>query len=269
MINRAAAVFAITLAGATLTGCMTVKDKRAGYAGNVPDFSNNDIKTFVQEREDSLFQFAQLGGLSTLPVPGGDWRPVVDGGMHYTDVRCARFMDALFWLNRARETSSQQIQYLSAATSAVLSIAQATKELLGIAPLGFGLANQTVNNLGQGLLYHLDPGTVAGLVGRQQGTYRDAIKNVAYDNKAAALTAIQQYAALCLPVSIEGEVNRAIANSEFQPVNYLQVTPPAKAPAPTGAAPPPTEPAPPPPPPPPPSPAGEKNVIPVIEQRPN
>ena len=262
-MNRAATAIAIILAGTTLTGCMTVKDKRAGYSGNVPDFSTTDVETFVNDREALLYEFAKVGGLSQLPPHGGNWRPVVDGGMHYTDVRCARYMDALFWLNRARETTSNQIQYLSAATSAALAIAEATKELLGIAPLGFGLADQTVNNIGQGLLYHLDPGTVSGLVARQQGTYRDAIKSVAYDNKAAALTAIQQYAALCLPVSIEGEVNRAIANSEFQKKDYRQKPPPESKQGDSSPTPPPPSPPPPPPPP------TEKNYFPVIEQRPN
>jgi hypothetical protein len=209
---------------------MTIKSKRDGYVGNRPDFSKQEVATFVTDREILLTDFAKLGGLDGQPEHGGNWRPVVDGGMHYVDVRCARFMDALFWLNRARETTSHQIQYIGAATSAILSITQATKELLGIAPLGFGLADQTVNNIGQGLLYHLDPGTVAGLVARQQGTYRDAIKDAEYDNQAAALTVIQQYAALCLPVNIEGEVNRAIARSEFKRVDYRQVTPPVEEP---------------------------------------
>ena len=246
---------------------MTVNSKKAGYAGNVPDFARKDVASYVADRNAILLEFALLGGLTAIPENEGEWRPVVDGGMQYVDVRCARFMDSLFWLNRARETASNQIQYASAAVSAALAIANATKNLLGIAPLGFGFADQTVNNLGQGLLYNLDPGVVAGLVARQQGTYRDAIKNSDYTNRAAALAAIQQYASLCLPVSIEGEVGRAIANSEFKRVDYRTPPqrddpppePPATATQPDGQAPPP--------PPPPPPPSGEQNVVPVLEQR--
>lgn len=260
--NRAATAVALLLAGVSLTGCMTVNSKKAGYAGNVPDFARKDVASYVADRNAILLEFALLGGLTAIPENEGEWRPVVDGGMQYVDVRCARFMDSLFWLNRARETASNQIQYASAAVSAALAIANATKNLLGIAPLGFGFADQTVNNLGQGLLYNLDPGVVAGLVARQQGTYRDAIKNSDYTNRAAALAAIQQYASLCLPVSIEGEVGRAIANSEFKRVDYRTPPqrddpppePPATATQPDGQAPPPP-------------PSGEQNVVPVLEQR--
>lgn len=246
---------------------MTFQSKQVGYAGNVPDFATKDVASFVKDRNSLLQDFASLGGLERLPDNGRDWRPVVDGGMQYADVRCSRFMDALFWLNRARDTASHQIQYVSAAVSAALAIANAAKDLLGIAPLGFALADQSVNNIGQGLLYNLDPGVVAGLVARQQGAYRDAIKDISFTNKAVALSAIQQYAALCLPVSIEGEVGRAIANSEFKRVDY-RTAPPAKE---TPPEPPATAgrpdgevtvpPAPPPPPP------GEQNVVPVLEQR--
>jgi hypothetical protein len=216
-IQRRVAVVAAIGCVAFLSGCATLDGKKAAYLGNQPNLSAPDVGAFVKERQDVLAHLQSLAPIEQLSGGGENWKPVVEAGMLYVDVRCARFMDALFWINRFRDTTSHQIQYVSAATSAVLALTQATKELLGIAPLGFGLMDQTVNNVGQGLLYNLDPGTVSGLVARQQATYRGAIKDVTYTNRAAAMTAIQQYAALCLPVSIEGEVNRAIANSEFKP----------------------------------------------------
>ena len=199
---------------------MTVKSKQVGYSGNLPDYDVKNVESFRQNQDSVALAFARLGGLKELPANGGDWRPVVDGGMLYVDTRCERFMDALFWLNRARETTSNQIQYAGAATSAILAIANVTKELIGIAPLGFGFADQTVNNIGQGLLYHLDPGDVAQLVTRKQGTYRDLIKDVKYTQRSPAMNAVAQYAANCLPVRIEGDVNQAVAKSEFVRVDY-------------------------------------------------
>ena len=225
--NRSATGVAILLAGVFLTGCTTVKSKGRGYAGNVPDFAVANVAQFRQAQDVVVGEFARLGGLSQIPPHGGDWRPVVDGGMLYADVRCERFLDALFWLNRVRETTSNQIQYAGAAASAVLALTNAAKDLIGIAPLGFGFADQTVNNIGQGLLYHLDPGDVAQLVARKQGTYRDLIKDVKYTQRPAAMNAVAQYAANCLPVRIEGDVNQAIAKSEFVRVDHRQKPEPA------------------------------------------
>jgi hypothetical protein len=210
----------MVLAGVFLTGCTTVKSKRLGYSGNVPDFATTNVTQFRQDQDYLVSEFARLGGLPGPPVNGMDWRPVVDGGMLYVDTRCERFMDALFWLNRVRETTSNQIQYAGAAASAILALTNAAKDLIGIAPLGIGLADQTVNNVSQGLLYHLDPGDVAQLVARKQGTYRDLIKDVKYTSRPAAMNAVAQYAANCLPVRIEGDVNQAIATSKFERVDH-------------------------------------------------
>ena len=208
------------LAGVFLTGCTTVKSKRLGYSGNVPDFATTNVTKFRQDQDYLVLEFARLGGLSEPPANGSDWRPVVDGGMLYVDTRCERFMDALFWLNRVRETTSNQIQYAGAAASAILALTNAAKDLIGIAPLGFGLADQTVNNISQGLLYHLDPGDVSALVARKQATFSDLIENVKYTSRPAAMNAVAQYAANCLPVRIEGDVNQAIATSKFERVDH-------------------------------------------------
>lgn len=218
--NRVATVVVLLIAGLSLSGCVTAKSKRLGYTGNVPDIDQKNLATFVEDQDAIALAFARLGGLSALPADGKDWRPVVDGGMLYVDARCERFMDALFWLNRARETSSHQIQYAGSAASAILAIANATKALIGIAPLGFGFADQTVNNIGQGLLYNLDPGDVAQMVARKQGTYRNLIKDTKFTQRSPAMNAIAQYAANCLPVRIEGDVNQAIAKSEFTRVDH-------------------------------------------------
>lgn len=241
------------MAAMSMSGCATIQTKTGYYKGNTPDLQPADLARFAAQQDAIVLTLEKMAGTPGLQN-GGDWRPVVDSGMHYVDVRCSRFMDALFWFNRVRDTSSNQIQYTGAATSALLALVGAAKDLIGIAPLGFGLLDQTVNNIGQGLLYNLDPGIVSGLVARQQTAYRQAIKDTRYTNRGAALQAIQQYAVLCLPVSIEGEVNRAITNSEFKATNYRLPVPGSQAPG-TPETPSTTT-----------TPPSNTNVVPVIEQ---
>jgi hypothetical protein len=222
------------------SACATLEEsartKAKYYLANKPDFDQADYTDFAT-RDAALVEALEQGaGVKNLQ-DGQDWNPIVHEGMRYVDRRCDRFMDALFWLNRVRETSSNEIRYVGAGASALLALVKASRELLGIAPIGFGFLDQTLNNVGQGLLYNLDPATVRDLVAREQKEFKKAIEATNYTKRQAALETVEQYAALCLPVNIETEVNRAIANSEFQAVNYRVPVPggpgtPAKAPPP-------------------------------------
>lgn len=144
---------------------------------------------------------------------------VVAAGIHYVDVRCDRYMDALFHFNRIRETASREVQFAGAASAAALTILKASTELIGLAPLGIGFIDQTINNVGRGLLYDLPPHIVRQLVERQQDAYLKAVSKE-YTSRPHAMQTIQGYASLCLPATIETEVNRAIAAAEYKPIAW-------------------------------------------------
>jgi|GEM_PF-5246786 len=223
-------------AGASLGGCATMQRQTAAYLGNTPDLNPVNVTEFRADQDAILGQFVLLAGTPGLE-DGGDWTPVVDAGMHYVDVRCSRFMDALFWFNRVRDVTSRQIQHSGAAANAAMTLLSAGRDLLGLAPLAFALADQTVNNIGQGLLYNLNPGTVLGLVERRQAAYRAGLSGVRFTSRGAALQAIQSYAQICLPAGIETEVGRAIEMSEFRAADRPPSPPaPEAAPAPTPPA---------------------------------
>ena len=144
---------------------------------------------------------------------------VVAAGIHYVDVRCDRYMDALFHFNRIRETASREVQFAGAASAAALTILKASTELIGLAPLGIGFLDQTINNVGRGLLYDLPPHIVRQLVERQQDAYVKAVAKE-YTSRPHAMQTIQGYASLCLPATIGTEVNRAIAAAEYKPIAW-------------------------------------------------
>ena len=251
-------------------GCATIErgihNRQGYYTDNTPDLSAQDVSRFAADQSAILDRFVILSGvpaerrayddevaLAAAPAPGdghvlvplpatylapadGDWRPAIDAGMHYVDVRCQRYVDALFALNRIREGASRELRDTGAASAAALTILHASMELIGLAPLAFGLLDQTVNNVGRGLLYDLPPTVIQTIVREQQTAYVNGMANQTYRSRAVALRTIQGYAALCLPTSIETEVNRAIADQRFHPVDYS--TPAPKPPAAPAAAPP-------------------------------
>lgn len=205
---------ALLLASVALGGCATMdrgRDKLAAYGDNVPALDSRKVDAFVTGQNEVYDRLVMLA-----PVDAGDYRPIVDGGMMYVDLRCARYMDALFWFNRAREGTNRQLGYLGSASAAILEIVGASRELMSLTPLGIKFASETVDNVGKGLLYDLSPAAIRSIVDEQQIAFKKAIEGNRYRSKTAALQVIQAYVMLCLPASIEGQVEKAVTEAKFQ-----------------------------------------------------
>lgn len=225
MVRILALAFSLLLAA-----CASVGAHVNAYKANVPDLSDEDVAAFVAARENVVAKLKLLSGTDPKQ-DGDDWRPVVDAGILYADVRCDRYMNALFWFNRARESSSREIGFAGSAASAAMALLNAGKDLIGLAPLGFTFLDQTVNNIGKGLLYDLSPSIVRSLVEKQQTAYLQGLNGTAFTTKTGAMNAIQAYTAICLPPSIEMEVSRAVEASEYRPIDYFGKNAPPRAPA--------------------------------------
>jgi hypothetical protein len=189
----------------------------------VPEAARPAEEPATESLEASPTFIASSFATGTIAGRHPAYSEVVAAGIHYADVRCERYMDALVHFNRIRETSSRQVNFAGAASAAALTILKASTELIGLAPLGFGLVDQTINNIGRGLLYDLPPHVVKQLVERQQDAYLKAVAKE-YTSRPHAMQAIQGYATLCLPSTIENEVNRAIAAAEYKPVAWENPT---------------------------------------------
>jgi hypothetical protein len=183
----------------------------------------NQVKSTTDGNTVEEVAVPEAAGVNSRPA----YSEVVAAGINYVDVRCDRFMDALFWFNRIRETGSRQVQFVSAASAAALTILKASEELIGLAPLGITLVDQTINNIGRGLLYDLPPHTVRSLVEKQQRAYLGAVAKE-YTSRPHAMQTIQGYASLCLPATIEAEVSRAVEASEFKAIAWQDPKAPAQ-----------------------------------------
>jgi hypothetical protein len=213
--------FALMLAAALMvSACATVREQVGAYKSNVPDLGAADVAAFAAARENIVGQLKILSGTDPRQ-DGDDWRPVVEAGILYADVRCDRYMNALFWFSRARESSSRQIGFGGSAASAAIALLNAGKDLIGLVPLGFTFLDQSIDNIGKGLLFDLNPSIVRSLVEKQQTAYLTGLNGTRFRTKTGAMNAIQAYVALCLPPSIETEVSRSVEASEYRPVDYF------------------------------------------------
>lgn len=149
--------------------------------------------------------------MAGAPVPGTpvSWDQVVRAGIDYADVRCERYLHALFRLHRDRKTAVAQTSLLGSATAGVQAALGEAAKQVAITALLFGLAGSTIDNLASNLLYELEPSSVHTLVKAQQAAYFASLGS-GYPDRASAMKAIRGYAVLCVPVSIEAEVNLAV-----------------------------------------------------------
>jgi hypothetical protein len=201
-----------------LTGCSTVRSVHdrnlKAYGDNRAGFVTESVNLYATNSNTILEKFAEIARSNAM-VDGDDWLPVIHAGFAYIDMRCSKYMGALVDFNRLKEGSSRQIQYMGAASSAALALTKASTELVGLTPLGFALVDQTINNIGKGILFELPPSTVQAIVRSKFKAYRAAM-SPSYTSRAIALQVIQDYAAICLAPSIEADVTTAVANQKFE-----------------------------------------------------
>lgn len=199
----------------SLGGCATVtevnKRNMEWYKDNTSVIPNKDVDQFLGD-QNALIKTISTDENIPIPPPSNNWRPFVDAGTSYVDDRCTKYMEALFYFNRVRGIASREITSAGVVTAAILQATKAANALATIAAAGFNFANGTVDNLGTGLLYGIDPGTIRNLVTGEQTKFKKTIPAVVSD-RYAAMDWVRKYAEVCLPINISQVVNDKLAES--------------------------------------------------------
>jgi hypothetical protein len=224
--SQAAAWLLVALS--VLPGCAAYDRSSLAASGPGSDLPAADATTF-REAQDALI--IQLVKAAKPPATAGlvnqlgeedlkftvtndvSWDMVIRAGMDYADVRCESYLHALYRLDRDRKTAVTQTGLLGGATAGVqAALGKAAKEVAIVAIL-FGLTSSTIDNVASNLLYELEPSSVRTLVKAQQAQYRASL-GTGYRDRPAAMTALRGYALLCVPASIESEVNLAVRRTQ-------------------------------------------------------
>lgn len=144
------------------------------------------------------------------PVVSRNWAMVVQAGMNDIDRRCDGY---LTWLDNRRRSIGpihQQILDSEAATLAIIA-ATAVDPTKAIAVVGaaFGLAAHTFTNFNSRFLFEVEKSTVQSVVLTRQQKYRETLP-ATIDNRPAATYALRQYLRLCMPMTIETQINTTV-----------------------------------------------------------
>ena len=145
-----------------------------------------------------------LGAVST------DWNLIVQAGMNDIDLRCDEY---LTWLDNRRRSQAPVIKQLgdmSSAAQAIMTIAGTGASAIGIVGVAFGIATNTFTNVNSRLLYDVNNSTVQSIVLSNDNRFRQELLGVTINNRPAAIYALRSYLRLCMPYTIETQINNAV-----------------------------------------------------------
>ena len=155
-----------------------------------------------EERGDILF--------CREPAVTKNWQIFVQAGLNDLDRRCDGY---LTWLDNRRRSVGpihQQILDTEATTLLILG-ATAADPTKAIAVVGaaFGLAAHSFTNFNSRFLFEVEKSTVQSVVLTRQQEYRETLPQI-IDNRPAAIYALRQYLRLCMPMTIETQINTTV-----------------------------------------------------------
>jgi hypothetical protein len=144
------------------------------------------------------------------PAQTRNWGIFVQAGMNDIDRRCDGY---LTWLDNRRRSVGpihQQILDTEAATLAIIAAtAVDPTKAIAVVASAFGLAAHSFTNFNSRFLFEVEKSTVQSVVLTRQQKYRETLP-VIIDNRPAAIYALRQYLRLCMPMTIETQINTTV-----------------------------------------------------------
>ena len=222
---------AMTLVAA---GCVPSYPQGVGTKLNPGDLA---VQTGLQNAY--VGEICQQAGLTPVAVNGvtscgsspydeGAWRLFVQAGMNDIDQRCDAY---LAWLDEAQRSREPVLDELSQASTTVQTIMRSSgvgANPITIVGAAFGLASGTFTNVYSRLIITMPHSTVQAVVLSRQKAYRDQLNGnptgrpIAIVTRPAALYALRSYLRLCMPMTIETEINNTIATFERNGADGLE-----------------------------------------------
>lgn len=194
-------------------------DERYTREGVGTDLYTAELPDAVRLQEIYVGYICQQAGLSYDQVDGGlicreppvtpNWQVFVQAGMNDIDRRCDGY---LTWLDNRRRWEgpiSQQIVDTQAASLAIMTATAVDPVAIAVVAAAFGLASHSFTNFNSRLLFEVDKSTVQSVVLTRQQDFRKGLPTL-IDNRPAAIYALRQYLRLCMPLTIETQINTTV-----------------------------------------------------------
>lgn len=217
-----------------LSGCQTQDDLYLRQGPGIDLFSSS-LPEATRLQDAYVTYICDQAGLGpSVPGPLGcdasafgpaQWTIFVQSGMNDIDQRCDSYLAWLDDRKRWATPALQQISDIRTATEAIMVATGASGPYpIGIVGAAFGLATRTFTNINSRLVLELNHSTVQSIVLNRQKQYRikllgdlgqrPPIPPILIESRPAAVHALRSYLRLCMPFTIETEVNTTITDIE-------------------------------------------------------
>lgn len=224
-MSRFLRVFVALMAAAVvLAGCGRLEENRRFMRGIGTNLYTNDLAEETRLLEIYFgYICAQAGIISGYDQDGlpqcnysafarssSAWNAFVTQGLNDIDRRCDAYLAWLDNKRRSREPKIKQISDIGTATQAIMSFTGSNPTALDVVGVAFGLIVDSVANYHSRLLLEIEGSSVQAVVFRERTRLRSEINAINFTNKPEAYHAIRSYLNVCLPHTIETEINNTI-----------------------------------------------------------
>lgn len=225
------------LAALLLASCTTVSDLLPATRYGPPP---TPLALSVEEaaaRETSAVHALILASGRSRPDIGDrrGWYFVILTGFNIVDDACTTYIDDLWIIERRKIRNSTIITAAGNATTAIVgTIPHPSALAVAVLAQAFGLAGILNNTIADAYLHAHSAATVKKLVRKTMGAYRDDLANNYLSNPAYVVGPepgvyhhMREYLSLCLPPTIQGQIEDLVAQSKAGPETAAKSVAPA------------------------------------------
>jgi len=231
---------AVACAGLCLViaGCDPVTDRQYFTKGVGSELYAADVATQTDLQNlyvDHICQQAGLpaGACGPANFDVATWTLFVQAGMNDIDQRCDAYLTWLDNVRRSEAPALKQITDMGTATTLIMQATGVEPGPMAIVAAAFGLASNTFTNINSRLILQVNHATVQAVVLQRQQRYREDLFGTATNrsqaiisSRPAAVYALRSYLRLCMPMTIETEINNTVTTFERGGAAALQISRP-------------------------------------------
>lgn len=140
-----------------------------------------------------------------------EWVQFVKAGMNDIDLRCDGYLAWLDDRRRGVQPAMRQISSLRSLTQTVLDATGVGPHAMTIAGNALGFASATFTNINSRLLLEVNQSTVQSVVHKGQEDFRNRQEYLNVDNRADAIYFLRAYLRICMPFTIETDINTTVS----------------------------------------------------------
>ena len=221
LIARALLCAGVLLA---VAGCDSTTNRQYFREGVGATLYTDDVASQTDLQDFYVDHICRQAGLASGTCAVDNFSPTVWGlfvqaGMNDIDQRCDAYLTWLDNVRRSQAPTLKQIADTQTATQLIMQASGVGAGPIAIVAAAFGLAANTFTNITSRLVLEVNHSTVQQVVLTRQTKFREDLlgnqathtRPVIIASRPAAIYALRSYLRLCMPITIETEINTTVA----------------------------------------------------------